>query len=331
MKFYHRHKKTVDMKDSNKKIKIAIIYFCYNRVDHLSSSLPKILEFKKELPLFIFCDGPQKHNLKKTTKVRDYVKRSTIKTQNCKVTLREKNLGLAKNVISGVNEVFNLGYDAVTVLEDDCIPYSNYFNYMENTLNFYKDFENVMHVSGFGMPLRDKPIKDTYITPYPCSWGWGTWKNKWAMCDFEDQAYYKKILSDTSLTKTFNWSGKSFTYFLTLQTKNEVNSWLIRWYAHIFKSKGVCVWATNTKLKNVGFDGSGQHKVRHDIYNQNELSSVDEYDFQNKTTTFDKGVIKQFRQFFMGPNLIDKIKTVLYLKTGLLFEKIDDVSKHYND
>jgi hypothetical protein len=61
------------------------------------------------------------------------------------------------------------------------------------------------------------------------------------------------------------------------------------------------------------------------------LSSVDEYDFQNKTTTFDKGVIKQFRQFFMGPNLIDKIKTVLYLKTGLLFEKIDDVSKHYND
>ena len=308
------------MKESNKKIKLAIIYFCYNRVDHLKSSLPKILEFKKELPLFIFCDGPQKHNPTKTAKVRDYVKKSTNEIENCKVTLREKNLGLAKNVVSGVNEVFNSGYDAVAVLEDDCIPYSNYF-----------DFENVMHVSGFGMPLKDKPIKDTYITPYPCSWGWGTWKSKWAICDFEDQAYYKKILSDTHLIKMFNWSGKSFSYFLTLQAKGEVNSWLIRWYAHIFKSKGVCIWATDTKLKNVGFDGSGQHKVKHDIYNQKESNSIDEYDFQDKTTTFDKGVIKQFRQFFMGPNIIDKIKTVLYLKTGLLFEKIDDVSKHYNN
>lgn len=322
--------KTLAMQNSNKKIKIAIIYFCYNRVDHLNSSLPKILEFKKELPLFIFCDGPTKHNTAKTTKVRNYVQQITNETENCKTTLRKKNLGLANNVISGVNEVFNLGYDAVSVLEDDCIPYSNYFDYMEKTLNYYESFENVMHVSGFGMPLKNKPMKDTYITPYPCSWGWGTWKSKWVICDFEDQAYYQKILSNTYLTKMFNWSGKSFSYFLTLQAKGEVNSWLIRWYAHIFKSKGVCVWATDTKLKNVGFDGSGQHKVKHDIYNQRELISIDEYDFQNKTTTFDKGVIKQFRQFFMGPNIIDKIKTVLYLKTGLLFEKTDDVSKHYN-
>ena len=319
------------MKDSNKKIKIAVIYFCYNRVDHLKRSLPKIIEFKNELPLFVFCDGPKNHNQTKTSEVIDYVKQSTKDIENCKIILRENNLGLAKNVISGVNEIFNLGFDAVTVLEDDCIPNNNYFNYMENTLNYYKDFENVMHVSGFGMPLKYKPSKDTYITPYPCSWGWGTWKNKWIECDFDDKAYYKKILSDTSLIKIFNSSGKSFSYFLTLQTKNEVNSWLIRWYAHIFKSKGVCIWATDSKLKNIGFDGSGQHKVKRDIYNQKELSNIEEYDFQENTATFNKDIIKQFRQFFMGPNLIDKIKTLLYLKTGFLFEKLDEVSKYYNN
>jgi len=326
-----QNKKKLTMKSSDKKIKIAVIYFCYNRVDHLKNSLPKILKFKKELPLFVFCDGPKTHNKIKTSKVRDYVKQSIKDKGSCKIIFRENNFGLANNVISGVNEVFNLGYDAVTVLEDDCIPYSNYFNYMESTLNFYKNFENVMHVSGFGMPLRHKPLKDTYITPYPCSWGWGTWKSKWLACDFEDKAYYNKILSDINLVKIFNWSGKSFSYFLELQTKKEVNSWLIRWYAHIFKSKGVCVWARDSKLKNIGFDGSGQHKVKYDIYNQKELNNIELYDFQENTTNFNKDVIKQFRQFFMGPNLIDKVKTVLYLKTGLLFEKIGEVSKYYNN
>ena len=102
------------MKDSNKKIKIAVIYFCYNRVDHLKRSLPKIIEFKNELPLFVFCDGPKNHNQTKTSEVIDYIKQSTKDIENCKIILRENNLGLAKNVISGVNEIFNLGFDSVT-------------------------------------------------------------------------------------------------------------------------------------------------------------------------------------------------------------------------
>ena len=70
--------------------------------------------------------------------------------------------------------------------------------------------------------------------------------------------------------------------------------------------------------------------MKRDIYNQKELSNIEEYDFEENMATFNKDIIKQFRQFFMGPNLIDKIKTVLYLKTGLLFEKLDEVSKYYN-
>ena len=77
-------------------------------------------------------------------------------SKNCKLIFRENNLGLADNIISGVNYVFSLGYDTVTVLEDDCVPQSNYFDYMECALRYYFNFENVMHISAFGMPLKKK-------------------------------------------------------------------------------------------------------------------------------------------------------------------------------
>jgi hypothetical protein len=310
---------------------MAIIYFCFNRLDHTIKSLPKIIDNRGNIPIFIFCDESKIQNDSKTKEVRHFVMQKTFGLNNCEVIFRKENFGLAKNVISGVNQVFSQGFETVTVLEDDCVPGSNYFKYMEKALFYYKGFNNVMHISGFGMPLKNKPKRDTYITPYPCSWGWSTWKSKWQSCNFEDNDYYKKLLSDLHLVNLFNWSGKSFSYFLTLQLKGEVNSWLIRWYAHIFKNQGVCVWATNSKLNNIGFDGTGQHRVKRDLYNQKELIIADDFDFEDELSCFNPSIIKQFRQFFMGPKLIDKIKTVIYLNTGILFEKINDVSSYYNN
>ena len=313
------------------KINLAVLYFCYNREDHLKQSLPRVLEFRGELPLFIFCDGPKDLNNSETVNVGSYLKKFICDIKKCEIIYREKNLGLAENIISGINHVFNLHYDAITVLEDDCVPLSNYFDYMKNALNYYSNHRNVMHVSAFGLPLKNKPKKDSYITPYPCSWGWGTWKDKWIECNFHDMNYYNKILSDKEILKVFNWSGKSFSHFLTLQIRGNINSWLIRWYAHIFKNKGVCVWATDSKLQNIGFDGSGQHKVRYDIYNQKRTNSGGAFDFHKDTNTFNKKIIKQFRQFFMGPSFIDKLKTLLYINTGLLIERLRDVSNYYQD
>ena len=58
------------MAGSKNKINLAVLYFCYNREDHLRQSLPKIVEFKNELPLFVFCDGPRKED-KKQTKINE--------------------------------------------------------------------------------------------------------------------------------------------------------------------------------------------------------------------------------------------------------------------
>lgn len=311
-------------------LKTAIIYFCYNRKDHTALSLPKILEYCLDLPVFIFCDGPlNKQDEIMVNKVKYFVKDITSGIKQCNLYFRSKNYGLAKNIIHGVNQVFNQGFDSVIVLEDDCIPKTDYFSFMLNALDTYSNNEKIMHISGFGLPIKTINNSKAYITPYPCSWGWATWRNHWIKCNFNDEIEYEKLLSNGKLKKLFNWSGDAFSHFLKLQLDGRINSWLIRWYFHIFKHKGVCIWATKSKICNIGFDGSGQHNVKFDLYNQKDIDNLSHGEFESDMK-FNLSIISEFRMFFNGPRIWDKLKTLIYLKTGLIFDKVKPIL-YYND
>lgn len=313
----------------------AVIYFVYNRIEHTKKSFENILKYRGGLNLFIFCDGP-----KRTTddypvaQVRDYILDRAKEEFNVEIKYKNENFGLANSVIDGVTSVFKLGFSQVIVLEDDCVPERDFFLYMTKALSYYKPYDNIMHISGFGLPFKTKIAKDSIIAPYPSSWGWGTWDNKWATCDFNDKVFYKKILTDPNIKKMFDWSGKSFSKFLELQLNNNINSWLIRWYAHIFKQKGLCVWSSNSKIQNIGFDGSGEHKVRFDRFNQPQnidgTKTENSFCFENNLL-INLTLIKEFRRHFMGKKLTEKAKTILYLYTGIILDNFEDYSDYYKD
>ncbi|MCB4807309.1 glycosyltransferase [Tamlana sp. 62-3] len=301
-------------------MKIAIVYYCFNRINHTRKSFSKILNYRKDRDLFVFCDGFKENDDNGVKKVRAFIKKNTNSEEKIEVVFRDKNYGLAKNVIEGINVVFKKGYEGVIVLEDDCVPEESFFNYMQESLIKYKYQDKIKHISGFALPMKFAFEYDNYFTPYPCSWGWATWKKEWLACNFEDEAYYQQILNDKELKEKFDFSGKSFSHFLKLQTKGEINSWLIRWYAHIFKEKGLCSWASTSQIKNIGFDGTGEHKVSYDRFNQTKVHNKTIFKFdENFSCNLD--VIREFRQHFMGPKIIDKIKTMIYLKTGIILDR----------
>lgn len=304
----------------------AVVFFCYNRPKKTKESLTKILQFKGDLPVFVFSDGDQKGLSSKIIEVRNIL-------DECKhdietIVLRKKNFGLAQNVISGISFVFNKGFDSVIVFEDDCVPDASFFPFVNDALKTLRLNRKVMHISGFGLPMKFKPPKGYYYSPYPCSWGWATWKDRWDKCDFEDNSYYRQVLNNKELRDQFDWAGKSFSHFLKLQQKEAVNSWLIRWYAHIFKNNGVCLWPSYTCLKNIGFDGSGIHQVSFDRFNQPTNHKIKRVNFDNEIK-LDAYTITHFKQFFMGPKLINKLKTVLYNLTGMFFEKQTIIPQKY--
>tara|TARA_B100001027_G_C16267083_1_gene332716 strand:- start:1274 stop:2203 length:930 start_codon:yes stop_codon:yes gene_type:complete len=308
-------------------MKTAIAYFCYNRLNHTKKSLDATLRYKSKLPCYIFSDYWVRKEKKNVISVRHYIE-MVCSEKSIFIIHRNKNYGLAKSIITGVNHVFNNGYDSIIVLEDDCIPDANFFDFMLKALKFYETNDKVMHISGFGLPIKRSIKKEYYFSPYPCSWGWATWRKTWERCNFEDHNFYKKVLFQQQTKTFFDWSGKSFSNFLYLQVEKKIDSWLIRWYAYIFKNKGLCLWSSNTKIKNIGFDRTGVHKAYFDRYNQKKNSQIKKVNFNNDLS-LDLKLLNHFSQFFPGPNVVSKLRALLYTMTGIIFTRIQDMRDYY--
>lgn len=299
--------------------KTAIMLFIYNRPAHTK----RVLEGLKEnniTELYVFSDGPKnEEDYEKVLETRRLIENISW----CKVynSFRNDNIGLANSIINGINSIIQKGYESFIVLEDDCVPKKEFIDYMKTALEYYEKNEKVMHISGFGLPIKKYTNADVYFTPYPCSWGWASWAKVWKKCDFNQIENYKLLLSDKEVKKKFNYAGEAFSDFLQMQLDGKVNSWLIRWYYHIFMNEGTCVWSYNSFIENTGFDGSGVHQNKLDRFNQKNNLMTNKVLILEDDLNYNKKLIREFRRHFMGKKIIEKIKTSIYLLTGLIIGK----------
>ena len=68
------------------------------------------------------------------------------------------------------------GYGKIIVLEDDLITSPYFLRFINEALEFYKDEEKVMHISGYIYPIDTQGLSDTFfINPSSCG-SWATWK-----------------------------------------------------------------------------------------------------------------------------------------------------------
>ena len=141
-----------------------IVIFVYNRLQHLDTllnSLQKNDLFKKSKVL-VFSDGAKNEIDKdKIDKVRKLLKKRLI-PQNSEIIENNFNIGLSKNVIGGLNKIFQI-YDRAIILEDDLELSPFFLNYMNDALNLYETSENVASISGYMYPIEPKKFSNNYF------------------------------------------------------------------------------------------------------------------------------------------------------------------------
>ena len=238
-----------------------IIIFVYNRLYHLDTlfnSLQKNDLFKNS-KVVVFSDGPKNEIDKdKIDKVRELLKKRLI-PQNSEIIENNVNLGLSRNVIGGLNKIFQI-YDRAIILEDDLELSPFFLNYMNDALNLYATSENVASISGYMYPIEPKKFSNNYFfLKLIESWGWGTWKRAWNI--FENNSLQlKKKIDEKQLANEFNFeSGISYYKMLTDNINGLNDSWAIRWYASIFLKNMNTLFPSKSFVKNIGVDDSGEH------------------------------------------------------------------------
>lgn len=244
-----------------------IIIFTYNRPQHTRRMLQALesADLAKDSDVYIYSDGAKNANsIEAVNKVRAIIAEPW-QFNNIKIIERERNLGLAQNVISGVTEVISK-YGKVIVLEDDLQISKVGLRYFNDALDVYEKEEKVMEISGYMYPVKDaEKLPETFFFRVANSWGWATWERAWKkynpnidelIADFD-----KEKIKRFSIDHTENFWKQVKEY-----KAGKINSWAIRWYLTLFNNNGLALYPRQSMIQNMGTDGSGTHSDADTMY-----------------------------------------------------------------
>lgn len=244
-----------------------VIVFSYNRPVHLKRTLDALAknEWASESELFIFCDGAKENaSEEQLERIADnrIVAHQAQGFKKVHVVEREKNLGLANSIITGVTSVIDR-YDKAIVLEDDLLTSPFFLGYMNRALDYYENRPGVMSISANRPPVDKMQIPEDYeYDVFVClrsySTGWATWKDRWNQVDWS-MDFLEDFLKHPEQVNAFNRAGDDMVDMLLMQRDGEIDSWAIRFgFAH-FKEHAVAILPCISYVDNIGFDGTGRH------------------------------------------------------------------------
>lgn len=239
-------------------MKIATVLFTYNRSKHTKIVLNALKENTiRPEKLFIFQDGVKENtNLDEWNQVNQLI--HSIDWCDTEVCVSEKNKGLRITIAGGINYALN-DFDAVIVLEDDCVPHPLFMKYIISALEKYADNKRVFCIGGHTWPVNiENNGSDVYFTKRTSSSGWATWKDRWN-CYEEDYYALSQIKKDSYLSEQYNIWGKDLELYLHGNLDGTCDAWDVFWSLTVLKQDGYCVAPYLSLIENIGYDGTGAH------------------------------------------------------------------------
>lgn len=237
-----------------------IIIFVYNRPDHTKRVIDSLIANKEasDSDLIIYSDFAKTEvHIKKVNEVRSYLKE--IKGfRSIRIIERAENYGLAKSIISGVSEVIDQS-ESVIVLEDDILVSPYFLQFMNSSLEKYKNEEKVASIHGYSYPMDTTDLDDTYFIRGADCWGWATWKRAWQYFEPDGEKLRDQLIRE-ELVARFDYDN-TYPFFQMLmdQILGRNNSWAIRWHASIFLKNMLTLYPKESLILNIGLDNSGTH------------------------------------------------------------------------
>lgn len=273
-----------------------VVLFTYNRLSHTQKTIQSLQKNKwaEQTELYIYSDGAKSDKaISSVEEVRAYLK--TVQGfKNVRLIEREKNLGLAENIIQGVTDIINK-HGKVIVLEDDMLTSPLFLEYMNHSLDLYENDNQVISVHGYTYPVSGSLPHTFFIKGADC-WGWATWQRGWNFFE-RDGRKLQALLKEKNLENRLNYFGAyPFTQMLQDQIDGKNNSWAIRWAASALVNDKLTLYPGKSLVENFGFDSSGTHCGETEVY---DVKLDKNFKTHEKIKIYeDTKALKKFEQYF---------------------------------
>lgn len=224
--------------------------------------------------IYVIADAPREEHPTDNSKVaavREIIEKGI--DWNCEVhkIYAKKNMGSPKRVPSGLDIVFEKEERAI-ILEDDCIPIPQFFQFADTLLEKYKDDYRIGSISGFnlefnflGTPIEDKRNTSYFYSKIPSIWGWATWKRVWLNFD-RNMTKFPKVVQNKQLNyiSEINSVQRFFKKEWSLFYKGVNTNWGYRFTYSLFKQNQLSIIPNSSFVSNIGADGSGLNYTKKD-------------------------------------------------------------------
>lgn len=233
-----------------------IALFVYNRLKEVQLTVESLRQNKLsiESELFIFCDAADSAvGVEKVNRVRSYLK-SIEGFKAVNIVERDRHLGLAQSIISGVTEIVGR-YGKIIVLEDDLVTSPYFLQFMNDGLRFYENEDRIAGIYGYTYPF-EVILPETFLLRGADSLGWATWKRGWDLFE-KDGVKLLKELKEKRLEREFNFNnGYNYTKMLEDQVAGRNDSWAVRWYASVFLTNKLTLYSGKSLVRHIGYGGT---------------------------------------------------------------------------
>lgn len=246
-----------------------ILLIIFKRKETALKVLDTIRKVKPK-KLYIAADGWRNEEEKiKCIDTRESILKSIDWECEVKTLFRENNVGCCYGPVNAVNWLFENEEQGI-ILEDDVIAEDSFFYYCEKLLNYYKDNEQIMHITG-DSPL-DRKVGDAsyYFATVQHCWGWATWKRAWKYFDENMETITLKEIKKTLRKRYKDFNIKDYWQLWFPRIKKDHSSiWDYQWTYCIISKDGICINPSLNLTSNIGFGEDSTHTENPDDENAN--------------------------------------------------------------
>lgn len=238
-----------------------ILLIIHRRTESLAAQIDILRRIRPRL-LYVFADGPVDEADREACREARSVLEGI--DWDCSVHRRmlDRNLGCGRGPAEAVTWFFEHEAQGI-VLEDDLLPHSDFFRFMAEMLERYRDDERVMDICGTNRLGSWQRARHSYVfSQWGSSSGWGSWRRAWRHFDFGIEAWdlpeTRRVVRDI-FRGPWKQSYMRRILDMTRRGGEAVTWWDYQWGLAKNLNSGLSVVPATSLVRNVGCDGRSTH------------------------------------------------------------------------
>lgn len=243
---------------------VPILLIAWNRPAFFKQLLHRLQTIRPS-SIYISVDGPRPNYIHDDTSILET--QQLVESQiNWPCTIKKRyspvNRGCKVAVSEAVTWFFENEHEGI-ILEDDCIPELDFFDYCATLLHRYRLDTSVGIISGYSLIPSDPVFSNSrkyFYSNHGGIWGWASWRRAWKYYRSTEGNFFD-IYSDFLLERSIGFEDariRTLTY-LKSTFLGSINTWDYQWaFDRNVNNLKACV-PVKSLVQNIGFGDNSTH------------------------------------------------------------------------